>query len=227
MAHGISRRRFLAGAAGAGAGALMGATPALAGRTTVEVICRQAWGARPPSGRFVRHTIERLTVHHSAVELTRNRDAPQRMRNHQAYHQSLGWPDIAYHLGIDRHGYIYELRPRWAKGDTNTDYDPRGHLQVLCEGDFGVQDPSARMVAALVDVLAWGCRRYDVPVHRIKGHRDHAATSCPGAGLYDLLRSGAIHRKVQRRLEAGGVWLEEICGPVGRALVRAIEAGDS
>jgi N-acetylmuramoyl-L-alanine amidase len=173
----------------------------------------------------VRHTIRWLTVHHPAVKLTRNRDAPQRMRNHQAYHQSLGWPDIAYHLGIDRHGHVYELRPRWAKGDTNTDYDPRGHLLVLCEGDFDVQQPSAHMVTALVDVLAWGCLRYDVPVHRIKGHRDHAATSCPGQSLCALIQSGAIRRRVEQRLDARGARLREVCGPAGRALVEAIESG--
>jgi hypothetical protein len=96
---------------------------------------------------------------------------------------------------------------------------------VLCEGDFDVQQPSAHMVTALVDVLAWGCLRYDVPVHRIKGHRDHAATSCPGQSLCALIQSGAIRRRVEQRLDARGARLREVCGPAGRALVEAIESG--
>ena len=221
----VSRRRFLAGAVGAGAGLALGDLSAVAGVKTVRIICRQAWGADPPSGPFRKHAVRRLTVHHPAVRLTDNRDAPQRFRNHQAYHQSLGWPDIAYHILIDRHGHVYEGRPRWARGDTNTDYNPRGHLSVLCEGDFEVQKPTAAMMTALVDVLAWACERYGVPPARIRGHRDYASTLCPGRRLYARIEGGLIRRRVKDRLQAGGVRLVEICGQAGKELVEDIENG--
>lgn len=220
-ARALTRRELLAGvgapfalAAGAGSGA-----------RTVERICREAWGAAPPTGPYVRHEVRRLTVHHSAVVLTDNREAPQAMRDHQAYHQSRGWPDIAYHLLIDRNGNVYQGRPIWARGDTGTDYDPTGHLLVLCEGNFEVQWSSWRQVRALVDVLAWGSRRHGVPVWRIAGHRDFASTACPGRRLYRHLEDGSVRERVRDRLDAGGIRLLDLCGWAGRRRVREIEAG--
>jgi hypothetical protein len=218
----LSRRGFLGWLAGA---VVLRPLRVLAGQRTVQVICRQAWGARRPQGSFQRHRIRRITVHHSAVVLTDNRLAPDRLRDHQAAHQSRGWPDIAYHLLIDRNGNVYEGRPRWAVGDTATNYDPRGHLQVMCEGHFGRQRPSPAQVSALVDVLAWGVDRYGAGVRTIRGHLDHADTACPGAHLYGRL--GEVRRRVRERLAAGGVGFAELCGPEGRARVEAIEAGDA
>jgi hypothetical protein len=196
---------------------------ALAATRTVEVICRQAWGARAPTGEFRRHRIRRLTVHHSAVVLRDNRIAPERFRDHQAAHQNRGWPDIAYHLLIDRNGNVYEGRPRWAIGDTSTNYDPRGHLLVMCEGNFERQRPSAAQLDALVDVLAWAVERYGVGVRTIRGHLEYADTACPGEALQ--ARLGSVRRRVRQRLEAGEARMVELCGDAGRARVEAIEAG--
>ena len=136
-----------------------------------------------------------------------------------------GWPDIAYHLLIDRNGNVYEGRPISAVGDTATNYDPTGHLLVMCEGSFGVQRPSAAQVRALVDVLAWGCGRYSVAPRTIAGHLEYADTACPGAALQRLIASGEIRRRVRDRLAAGGVTSVELCGDEGRRRVEDIEAG--
>lgn len=225
MQRPITRRRLLEGALGALASVLVPWARAVA-TSSVEMICRRAWGADPPGDGLERHRIRRLTVHHSAKVLTNNRDAPARFRSHQADHMADGWPDIAYHLLIDRNGNLYEGR-RWRfRGDTATDYDPRGHLLVMCEGNFDEQKPSKSQQAALVDVLAWASTEFDVPVSRIRGHRDYAATACPGAKLYRLLEDGTLRRRVRRRLRAGGVGLEELCGKSGKDRVKAIEAGE-
>lgn len=173
------------------------------------------------------HRIVRVTVHHSGVAFWDNRRAPARFRSHQANHQARGWPDIAYHLLIDRHGHVYRGRPLWARGDTATNYNPRGHLLVMCEGNFNTQAPTAAQVKALVHVLAWACVKYDLPLRRIKGHRDVASTSCPGDGLYRLLEDGSIRRRVRRRINRGGVSLRNICGDAGDRLVTRIERGDA
>ena len=75
------------------------------------LLCRDAWGARPARSGGTPHTITRMTIHHTAVVLGDNRNAPARLRQHQQYHQDTqGWIDIAYHIGVDRNGNIYELR---------------------------------------------------------------------------------------------------------------------
>ncbi len=75
------------------------------------ILCRDAWGAKPPLPGGTPHTLNRMTVHHTAVVLGDNINAPARLRQHQHYHQDTqGWIDIAYHISVDRHGNIYELR---------------------------------------------------------------------------------------------------------------------
>jgi hypothetical protein len=221
----VNRRTFLARLVAVLGAAMLPMRQAAAAGGTVELICRAAWGARRPTGSFERHRIRRVTVHHSAVVLRDNRLAPERLRSHQAAHQDRGWPDIAYHLLVDRNGNVYQGRPRWAVGDTSTNYDPRGHLLVMCEGSFERQRPSAAQVRALVDVLAWAVGRYGVGVRTIRGHLEYADTACPGRALQRRL--GEVRRRVRERLDGGGVRLVELCGEEGAARVDAIEAGEA
>ncbi len=235
----FTRRDFLA-LAGAfvGAGAAVGGTGFLwrrlavlpggldAGRSRgVAAICKDAWDARPVGSGFVRHTIERLTVHHTAALLTSNTEAPRFARRHQLHHQQAGWPDLAYHYLVDGRGHVYEGRPVEFRGDTFTSYDPTGHFLVSCQGDFTRQAVPEPQLTTLVDVLAWAAGEFAVSPDTIRGHKDYAATACPGTALYPLIRDGDLARMVRERLAAGGVRLEPFCGPEADALVAAIEAG--
>jgi hypothetical protein len=79
--------------------------------TTGAMLCREAWGARPARPGGTPQVPNRMTIHHSAVVLGANNNAPGRIRADQRYHQdSKGWIDIAYHVGVDRNGNIYKLR---------------------------------------------------------------------------------------------------------------------
>jgi hypothetical protein len=222
----ISRRRFLRAAPAAAVVAVHAARAAARVRR-VDLICRRAWGGLRPSGEFDRHRIRRMTVHHSAALLTDNRDAPAHFRSHQRSHMARGWPDIAYHVLIDRNGNVYEGRPMWAVPDTATNYDPTGHFTVMCEGNFQEQRPSSAQVAALADVLAWASERFDVAPRTISGHQEYADTACPGAALQRLVARGDIRRLVKKRLAGGGVELRELCGRAGRQRVADIEAGEA
>lgn len=223
----ISRRDFLWVPPVALATALVGAaSPASAlgtDKKTIDGICRRAWGADPPTGDYRKHRIDHLTIHHSGSVLWRNRDAPARFRAMQQGHQAEGWPDIAYHVLVDRHGNVYRARPPWAKGNTRTNYNPRGHLLVMCIGNFDEQEIPRRQLNAAIDVLAWACAHFDVRPRRIGGHRDYASTACPGDDLYRYIRNGAIERKVRRRI--GEVRMGHLCGREGRRRVRRIENG--
>lgn len=195
------------------------------GDDAVQVICKEAWGARPVAGELTSHTIEHITVHHTAVVLAANADAPARARQHQSYHQGLGWPDLAYHYLIDANGHVYEGRPVDAVGDTATDYDPTGHFLVCCEGDFNNQRITAAQYESLIRMLAWGAAEFGVDAVAIQGHRDVAATTCPGDNLYPLVSDGTIAADVAARLVSGAPQLQVVCGRAGSELVAAIEAG--
>jgi len=223
----ISRRRLVATApavlAASASAIVADSSPANAALRTVQRLCRAAWGAEPPTGDFIPHEIEQMTIHHSAVVLRDNRDAPGHLRSYQEDHQARGWSDIAYHLLVDRHGNVYQGRPTWAVGDSATPYDPTGHLLVLCVGNFEVQTISAAQLNATIDVLAWASVRFGVSPGTISGHRDHAATSCPGMDLYRYIADGTIRRRVARR--TGDVRVTDLCGRAGRRRVRRIENG--
>ncbi len=190
----------------------------------LEIIERAAWGARPATSAYGSHTIERLTVHHTAVALTDNRDAPARLRGHQAYHQEQGWPDLAYHFAIDREGNVYEGRPFSAPGDTFTSYDPAGHFLPVLEGNFDEQQPTESQIESLIRLLAWASGHFGVVPGEIGGHRDYAATTCPGDAFYELISGDVVAARVSGRLAAGGVELVMLRGEDAVARVAGIES---
>ncbi|ORW94473.1 N-acetylmuramoyl-L-alanine amidase [Mycobacterium sp. IEC1808] len=158
--------------------------------------------------------------------LGENRNAPSHLRQDQRYHQDeKGWIDIAYHVGVDRDGNIYELRSTEFAGDTATDYNTTGHFLVLCEGDFDQEAVSEAQLQGAALAFAWAAQNFRVASNTLAGHRDLASTSCPGANLYAHLSSGDLKRRIDDLLAAGPVGLQRFCGPDAAAKVAAIEAG--
>jgi len=219
----ITRRQMLWTPPVAVGAALLSEAPAYAAQRTVSRICRSSWGARASTSAYVPHQISRITLHHSAVLLRDNRKAPAQLRAFQAEHQSKGWPDIAYHLLIDRHGNVYHGRPLWAAGDTNTSYNPRGHLLVLALGNFQLQEIYSAQLNATLNVLAWACTRYGIKPRAIRGHRAYANTACPGAKFQRYITDGTVRRHVAARL--GEVTMRSLCGDAGQRRVRQIANG--
>jgi hypothetical protein len=200
--------------------------PPLAPGASAPLLCREAWGARPARSGGRPLTITRMTLHHEAVVLGDNRNAPGRFRSDQRYLQdTLGWIDIAYHIGIDRNGNIYELRSTKLVGDTATDYDTTGHFLVLCEGDFDKETVSEEQLHGAAMAFAWAAQTFHVASDTLLGHRDLAQTSCPGANLYAHLTSGDLKRRINELLATGIIDLQPFCGPDAAAKVAAIEAG--
>jgi hypothetical protein len=233
----VNRRHLLQLAGSVGFASMVGAcstktatsttSARLTTATSALLLCREAWGARPARSGGRRHTITRMTLHHEAVVLGENRNAPGRFRQDQRYHQDQkGWVDIAYHVGVDRNGNIYELRSTEIAGDTATDYDTTGHFLVLCEGDFNQEAVSEAQLHAAALTFAWAAQNFRIATDTLAGHRDLAQTSCPGANLYAHISSGDLKRRIDDLLAAGRVDLQRFCGPEASARVAAIEAGN-
>ncbi|OBI82187.1 N-acetylmuramoyl-L-alanine amidase [Mycobacterium sp. E740] len=191
------------------------------------MLCRDAWGAQPPRPGGTPQTPVRMTIHHTAVTLGDNANAPARLRQHQHYHQDThGWIDIAYHLSVDRNGNIYELRKPELVGDTATNYDPTGHFLVVCEGNFDEEQISEDQLNGAALAFAWAAQRFDIPTGTLAGHRDASPdTSCPGTNLYSHVASGDLKNRVNALLANGSVDLHTICGPEASAAVADIESG--
>jgi len=199
--------------------------PPDAGGGSVLLLERDAWGAEPSGTGFENHTPVRITVHHTALVLGANSNAPKHIRQHQTYHQSLGWPDLAYHVMIDRAGNYYEGRPIEFRGDTGTSYNPSGHFLPCLEGDYNSETPTDVQMEALAQVSAWASQRWSIATSEIGGHRDFASTSCPGGQLYDDISGGSLAARVDEILSAGAPSLSYLRGDSAVSVVAAIEAG--
>jgi hypothetical protein len=190
----------------------------------LRVICRDALGLAPPRPTTAAHAIRTLTLHHTEVSLEDNALVPERLRRHQSYHLQQGWTDIAYHYGVDLAGNIYELRDPETAGDTQTTYDPSGHLLVVCEGDFNRQRPTDPLLTSVAQLFAFAASFYGVPLSTLGGHRDHAVdTTCPGDNLQRELSS--LRREAERLLDGFTLDLAVACGVEGQRLVSEITAG--
>lgn len=192
----------------------------------VPMLCREAWGAQPALPGGTTHTITRMTIHHTAAVLGDNRNIVDRLRQHQQLHQGQhGWIDIAYHVAVDRNGNIFELRAPDLVGDTATSYDPTGHFLVVCEGDFNEESVTEAQLHGSALAFAWAAQRFNVATDTLSGHRDFAATECPGENLYAHVASGDLKRRIDALMSSGSVDLQRICGPDAAAVVARIEMG--
>ena len=150
------------------------------GTRTLDVIERAGWGAGSQIGDFPSHTVDRITVHHSAGVLSDNRRAPGRLRGYQTRHQDRGFVDVAYHFMIDLNGNVYEARDHSIPGETFTSYDPTNHFLPMLDANFETQGVNAAQLSSLVSLVAWAVEFFGVGVETIAGHRDYAATSVRG-----------------------------------------------
>jgi len=194
---------------------------------SAPMLCRDAWGARParPGGRP--HTITGMTIHHTAAVLGDNRNIISRLRQHQLYHQDQrGWIDIAYHVGVDRNGNIFELRSTDIAGDTATSYDPTGHFLVVCEGNFDEEEVTDDQLNGAALSFAWAAQTFGISIDTLAGHRDVSHdTACPGTNLYARILSGGLKRRIDDLMVGGTVNLQRLCGPEAATIVADIEAG--
>lgn len=159
------------------------------------ILSRLEWGAKPALTGAKPHTVSRITIHHAGVATDRRRPFAEKLRALQAFSQredrlasgqtKPAWPDIPYHYYIDHLGAIAACRDPAFSGDTNTEYDPTGHLLVCLEGNFQVEEPTGAQIRSLNRFVAWAADRYRISAGAIQTHKDFSQqTDCPGKNLY-------------------------------------------
>ena len=148
--------------------------------------------------------ITSITLHHegSAKPLLPGDDPVAGLRALQSWgERDRDWWDVPYHYLIDLDGHVYEGRDWHYMGETNTTYDPSGHLLISILGNYNLQEPTQAQLNAIADVMAWAVRKFDVPLDSIKGHYQYAQTDCPGRNLRKYLEDGTFRRMVEARLK--------------------------
>ena len=157
------------------------------------MISRAMWKAAPARTGMKPQTPKFITIHHTAERQSAKRSIEQKLRNLQDFSQRPGkldsgktkpaWPDVPYHFYIAADGKIGEGRNPNFAGDTNTEYDPTGHILIVLEGNFEIEKPTAAQLRALPRLTSWLMASYRIAASRIKGHNDYAKTACPGKNI--------------------------------------------
>ena len=172
-------------------------------------VSRLQWKARPPLFSMKRHKIRLITIHHTATRMRKKISLERKMRSLQAFSQQRQklasgkmkkvWADVPYHYYIDWKGDIAEGRSPQFAGDTNTNYDPTGHLLIVVEGNFEEEEPTKAEITSLVKLLMAASRMWNVASTSIKSHREVAHTLCPGRNLQREMPR--IRRRVMEMLK--------------------------
>lgn len=163
----------------------------------LRFVSRAEWGAKEPVLPMRRHTPVRLTIHHTATVQNPSRSVAEKLEGLQRFSQrddslSSGkkkpaWPDVPYHFYVGVDGVVGEGRDWHYVGDSNTPYDPSGHLLVVVEGSFE-RDTLTTAQRHTLDVLIPAlARRFAIASDSLRAHRDYAETTCPGKHVYELL----------------------------------------
>ena len=154
------------------------------------------------------HDVRQITLHHigSPEPLMPDDDPAEKLRGLQSWGQAeRNWWDVPYHFLIDLNGRIYEGRDYRYMGETNTSYDPRGHLLISVIGNYNRQEATPKQIDAITDLMAWATVEFGVSPDNISGHSDWAKTNCPGRHLQKYLDDGTFVDGVRQRLdEASG-----------------------
>ncbi len=128
---------------------------------------------------------------------------PGLLRSIYAYHvKSRGWSDIGYNYLIDRFGRIWEGRyggvDRPVVGAHTLGFNDDS-FAASAIGNYQIARPSQAMIEAYGTLFAWKLSLHGVDAsstrqyvttrwfQAINGHRDAAATLCPGQYLYAQL----------------------------------------
>jgi N-acetylmuramoyl-L-alanine amidase len=165
----------------------------LAASEKPTMLSREAWQAKPPSLAMTAQKPVAILVHHTGSAMKIKTTLAAKMRGLQRFSQARekladgrtkpAWPDVPYHFYIAADGNVAEGRSITAVGDTNTGYDPNGYIQVVVEGNFETENPTASQLASLTSLLVWLKQNYNVTPSAIQAHNDKAQTACPGKNL--------------------------------------------
>jgi N-acetylmuramoyl-L-alanine amidase/FG-GAP-like repeat len=183
---------------------------------------------------FVHHTV-------NSNDYTRA-EVPAILRGIYAYHtQSRGWRDIGYNFLIDRFGRIWEGRYGGEAlpvvGAHTLNYNENS-FAASAIGNYQTGKPSAAMLEAYERLYAWKLSLHGVrpdtrqvvagtAFNAISGHRDAAATACPGIHLYRQLPAIIERAAEYQRRYAGRELAHSVAGSVAPDVVAVGRADGS
>ena len=171
--------------------------------TTVPIQPRSSWNAQA-ARPYKKHQPVYITIHHEGGKVLLPTDDPKvRLKNIQTWCMGTdrNWTDIPYHFLVAPDGTVYQGRDPLTVGETNTDYDPTGHLLISFLGNYNEQKLDEHLLNTLTNLIAQFCQQYDISPETIATHQDHCQhTNCPGENIYAYFENGEIKARVKELL---------------------------
>jgi len=148
-----------------------------------------------------------IIIHHSA---TKQGDAETFRRAHKA----KGWRDIGYHYVIGNGTYSGDGEVETGRTEAedgahcSADGMNRKSIGICLVGNFDIDKPTIAQMEALERLCRDIMARYKIPVSKVLGHGEVAATNCPGKN-FDMaaFRKRLEVKKVEKK-DYEGHWAQ-------------------
>ena len=145
-----------------------------------KLVTRGEYGKRSLSD------IRVVIVHHTVSYLRDERELIERIARYHTYVR--GWPGIGYHYCIGRDGTVYRTNPAWVVAyHARNDYYNDVGVGVAFLGNYETAEVTDVQLEAARNLIRALADRVAPNLEDVLGHRDVAATLCPGRNVYKLL----------------------------------------
>lgn len=166
---------------------------------------RTIWGANEPK-LYDSQVPVRITIHHEGTYFPQDSLAFRHIKNIQIWGmRERKWADVPYHFFIDGFGNIIEGRNIFTTGETNTSYNPEGHILISIIGEYHKrQNLNSEQYNSLIRLIVHLCKEFKISPDSIRGHRDFCKpgeTDCPGDNIYQLIENKKIINDVKGLLK--------------------------
>jgi hypothetical protein len=125
----------------------------------------------------------KITVHYTGVKKNPNQTLLTKLKGVTGYSKrDKKWGDMPYNFYIDMNGKSAEGRSTEYRPDTNTNYNPDGHVTIVVEGT-NTDDLSPAQRAKLFAMIKGLQNKFNIPTSGVGIHKHYASTDCPGKDI--------------------------------------------